>query len=162
MKSRASTITAAVLAAILVLACGGNKVEPSEYADLGGTFEGSVTGTLQGGTFTGTGSLTVTQKEAGKLEGKASVGGKIVVMGQEVTLEPVPADFTGTVAKGGESPKVDISVSIDPDDCKTTLALSGTYTASTKALALTGGLKLTDDDCKVLDTLNLKLELAKK
>lgn len=133
------------------------------HADVSGTFEGSVTGMFQGGTFSGTGSLTVTQREAGKLEGRVSISGKLVFMGEEIPLEIPPVPFTGTVAKGAESLKVDLVVSItDPDCGEITEAFSGTYTPDSKALVLSGEVSLLDDECQRVGALELTMNLSKK
>ncbi len=153
MKARINPALVAIL--ILVAAC--DSTEPPEYADLSGTLSGTAEGSGPGITFSGSSSVTITQKD-GALTGTATLKGELSAGGQTIPMDLPGLGFTGTVAKG-EDPKVELKL---PGDCQSTNDFSGSYASKTKELSLTGSIGMFDaETCQKFADLSTTLKLKK-
>jgi len=139
--------TALFLATLALAACGGDSgTAPTTptYADVAGTYNGSIVGTSSGITVDLSWVLTMT-RSGGNLTGTVVSTGTL-------------SDFSGTVATGGTSTitgtvgtgtNPTVAITFAPE-CAASSTWSGTYTAANRRLGLSGDLKYYLPDCTLL------------
>lgn len=124
-----------VLPAVLLLACGSETEPVSEYEDLSGQYEGTITSTGLGLNIDGTVTATVTQEADDSLwSGTLEIDGEL--RDQDVGIAYKESfSIDGTVSKG-EDPKV--AVSLRSSQCPgNDWGYEGQYRSADETLAIT-------------------------